>query len=93
MNGKSLEDLSRMFNPVLRGWLNYYGRFHRSALYCVWQHMDAYLTRWLMRKYKRLARHKTRAWRRLDELKAQNPNAFVHWQLRQQWLNDGSRMS
>jgi len=81
MNGKSLQDLSRMFNPVLRGWLNYYGRFHRSALYCVWQHMNAYLTRWLMRKYKRLARHKTRAWRYLDELKARNPNAFVHWQL------------
>ena len=25
---KSLSDLSNMFDPVLRGWANYYGRFH-----------------------------------------------------------------
>jgi hypothetical protein len=30
---KAIEDLSRMFNPVIRGWLQYYGRFYRSALY------------------------------------------------------------
>ena len=30
---KSIEDLSRMFNPMIRGWLQYYGRFYRSALY------------------------------------------------------------
>jgi len=29
---KTLGDLSNMFGPVLRGWANYYGRFHRSAL-------------------------------------------------------------
>jgi len=29
---KSIEDLSRMFNPIIRGWLQYYGRFYRSAL-------------------------------------------------------------
>src|SRR5207253_3803964 len=28
---KSIEDLSRMFNPIIRGWLQYYGRFYRSA--------------------------------------------------------------
>src|SRR5262249_24540564 len=27
---KSIEDLSRMFNPIIRGWLHYYGRFYRS---------------------------------------------------------------
>ena len=29
---KTLEDLSRMFNPMMRGWVNYYGRFYKSAL-------------------------------------------------------------
>src|SRR5690606_32261031 len=24
---KTLEDLSRMFNPIVRGWINYYSRF------------------------------------------------------------------
>jgi RNA-directed DNA polymerase len=78
---KSLADLSRMFNPILRGWMAYYGRFHRSALHPLWTHLNGYLTRWLMRKYKRFARHKTKAWRYLDELKARHSHAFVHWQL------------
>jgi RNA-directed DNA polymerase len=24
---KSIDDISRMFNPVIRGWINYYGRY------------------------------------------------------------------
>ncbi len=81
MNDKSLIDLSRMFNPVLRGWWHYYGRFYRSALRGLGQHMDGYLTRWLMRKYKYFAGHKTRAWRYLDRLKQRHPFAFIHWEI------------
>ena len=43
---KSIEDLSRMFNPVIRGWINYYGRFYKSELYPVLRHMDKALTKW-----------------------------------------------
>jgi RNA-directed DNA polymerase len=53
---KELRDLSVMFNPVLRGWLHYYGRFHGSAMASVWKHLNAYLARWLMRKYKHCKR-------------------------------------
>jgi RNA-directed DNA polymerase len=58
---KSLDDLSAMFAPILRGWQQYYGRFHGSALKPVWRHMNMFLIRWLMRKHKPLAGHKTRA--------------------------------
>jgi RNA-directed DNA polymerase len=37
---KSIEDLSRMFNPIIRGWLQYYGRFYRSALYPPMRQLD-----------------------------------------------------
>jgi RNA-directed DNA polymerase len=77
---KELGDLSKMFNPVLRGWMNYYGRFHGSAVAPVWRHMNDFLTRWLMRKYKHLARHKTRARKMLSRLAASSPQAFVHWE-------------
>lgn len=77
---KSLKDLSSMFNAVLRGWSNYYARFHASALRVIWKHVDGYLMRWLMRKYKHLARHKTRAWRELGKLAQANPSAFMHWE-------------
>ncbi len=78
---KSLSDLSSMFNPILRGWYQYYGKFHSSAMNALWKHLNGYLTRWLMRKYKRLARHKTRAWQALKRLAIMYPNAFVHWNL------------
>lgn len=78
---RQLGDLSRRFNPVLRGWLNYYGRFYGSAMADVWKHLNAYLARWLMRKHKSLARHKRRARAVLGRLAAAWPRAFVHWEL------------
>lgn len=46
-NEKSLEDLSRMFNPVIRGWMQYYGHFYKSELYSVLKHMNKALIRWV----------------------------------------------
>ena len=31
-SGMNLEDISRKINPILRGWVNYYGSYYRSAL-------------------------------------------------------------
>jgi RNA-directed DNA polymerase len=80
MNDKELSDLSNMFGPVLRGWANYYGRFHPSALRPVWRHVNDYLVRWMQRKYKHLARGVTRAARALGRLAASAPRSFVHWE-------------
>jgi RNA-directed DNA polymerase len=43
---KSIEDLSRMFNLQVRGWLQYYGRYYRSALYPIMRQLDRSLARW-----------------------------------------------
>lgn len=78
---KDLGDLSNMFNPVLRGWLNYYGRFYPSAMKPLWRSVNDYLVRWQRRKYKHLANGVIRAARALGRLAEASPNAFVHWQL------------
>jgi RNA-directed DNA polymerase len=78
---KELKELSAMFNAVLRGWQNYYGRFYGSAMSAIWRHLNVYLTRWMMRKYKHLARHKRRAREALEKLAQTCPDAFVHWKL------------
>jgi RNA-directed DNA polymerase len=75
-----LSDLSKMFNPVLRGWANYYGRFYASALKSLWRSMNDYLVRWLQRKYKRLHRRVMRAVRELGRLAVAEPTSFVHWE-------------
>jgi RNA-directed DNA polymerase len=79
---KSLQDLSNMFNPVIRGWKNYYGRFHSSAMKPLWLSINAYLARWLMRKYKHLAKHRTMAYRELSRLAVKLPGMFVQWESR-----------
>jgi RNA-directed DNA polymerase len=78
---KSLADLSAMFNPVLRGWQQYYGHFYGSALKPVWRSMNLFLIRWLMRKHKHLADHKTRAAEVLKRAARSQPDAFIHWSL------------
>jgi RNA-directed DNA polymerase len=80
---KSLDELAQMINPVLRGWINYYGRFRKSALYRVFQHLNNILVRWASRKYKRLRGHKRRAWLWLQGVMHRQPSLFAHWQLSQ----------
>jgi len=50
---KSLWDISRTFNLILRGWYVYFGRFYPSALRRIWDNFNRYLVRWLCRKFKR----------------------------------------
>ena len=76
---KTLADLARMFNIVLQGWINYYGRFYKSMLYPVFRHLNEILVRWAMRKYKRLRRHTTRARRFLADVARRQPGLFAHW--------------
>ncbi len=78
---KSLEDISHMFNPVLRGWFNYYGKYYKSELYCVFRHFNRTLSRWAMRKYKKLKGHKRRAEHRMGKIANDYPRLFYHWQV------------
>jgi RNA-directed DNA polymerase len=78
---KSLSDLARMFNPIVQGWINYYGRFYKSWLYPVLRHLNDRLVRWAMRKYKRLHGHHRRAKAWLASVARRDPRLFAHWKL------------
>jgi RNA-directed DNA polymerase len=78
---KDLDDLARMFNAVIRGWVNYYGAFYKSALYPTLQHIDRKLARWATRKFKRLRRHRRRAEQWLRRIARRQPGLFAHWRL------------
>jgi RNA-directed DNA polymerase len=75
----SLEDISRMYNPILRGWMQYYGRFCPSAMYPVLRHFNKTLVAWAQRKYLRLQRHRTRAGQFIENISKRQPDLFVHW--------------
>ena len=76
---KSLEDLSRMFNAKIRGWVNYYSAYYKSALYPTLRQIDRKLTLWATRKFKRLRNHKRRAAHWLREVARREMNLFAHW--------------
>lgn len=78
---KSLEDFARMFNPIVQGWINYYGRFYKSMLYPLLRRINDHLTRWAMRKYKRLRRREKRAGELLARASRRSPQLFAHWRL------------
>jgi RNA-directed DNA polymerase len=74
----SLDDLARWLNPIVAGWMNYYGRFYRSQLDPLLQRVNSYLRRWAARKYKRLQAYKRfRRW--WTGLQAREPDLFVQW--------------
>lgn len=78
-NNRSLEDLADWMNPVVRGWLYYYGHYYPSALTPVLRQLDRALVYWARRKYKRLNRHQRRANHWLGRLARRSPGLFAHW--------------
>ena len=75
----SLKELAAWVNLVVPGWLNYYGRFYRSALMPFLRRINAYILRWARKKYKRLRSFKRALawWKRVTEC---DPRPFTHWQ-------------
>jgi group II intron reverse transcriptase/maturase len=79
-SGSSLSDLAREINPIVRGWINYYGRFYKSELIYVLKGINHYLMRWATQKFKRLRRRRQRAWARLGDVASRYPTLFAHWE-------------
>jgi RNA-directed DNA polymerase len=75
----ALHELAAHYNPTLRGWLNYYGRFYRSALRRIFFHFDSRLLQWARRKYRKLNCHVRRRHRWWDQTLYRNPRLFTHW--------------
>jgi RNA-directed DNA polymerase len=77
----SVDDIARQINPLLRGWIEYYGRYAPSALYPLFRYVNQLLLAWAMRKFKRFRAHKVRASCFLQRMARDSANLFVHWRL------------
>lgn len=74
-----LNELAKQYNATLRGWLNYYGRFYKSAMRKLFEHFDRRLLHWARRKYRKFARRPQRASRWLQKMVDRQPRLFIHW--------------
>jgi len=78
---KSLQELAEKHNPCIRGWISYYSHFYKTQLRPTLKRIDAYVIRWVRRKFKRM-RHQTKGARDwFDRLRRANPELFAHWLL------------
>jgi RNA-directed DNA polymerase len=77
----SLAEIAHRINPLLRGWINYYGRYAPSALAPLLRYVNQTLLAWARRKFKRFQAHRTRASHFLQKLARRSANLLVHWQL------------
>ena len=78
---RSLDDIARILNPLLRGWIGFYGRYNRAALETMLRHVNLTLVAWAMRKFKRLQGRKVGAARFLEKLVRVQPALFEHWRI------------
>ncbi|MQA17664.1 MAG: hypothetical protein GEV09_27380, partial [Pseudonocardiaceae bacterium] len=76
--GYGLDELAARINPIIRGWLNYYGRYGRGKLMPLLKRINGYLVRWARKKYRRLASFKrVKQW--WDQLLGRCRGLFCHW--------------
>jgi RNA-directed DNA polymerase len=77
----SIEELANAINPIIGGWINYYGRFRRSAMSTLYDYINSKPIKWAQRKYKHLQRRKGRSCVWLRDLYSHNPALFAHWRV------------
>lgn len=77
----SLEQISKMYNPKLRGWVNYYAPFYPRALRPINRQWRAVLNKWARRKFKRFGGYKTNAGDWLLEVSRKETHLFAIWEV------------
>jgi group II intron reverse transcriptase/maturase len=77
----SLLDIAKICNPILRGWIAYYGKYGRTALETVFRHFNKTLIAWAMRTFKKLRRKRRKATRFMINILKKQPELFTHWKM------------
>lgn len=76
---RTLKEIAHWINPTLRGWINYYGKFHKSALYPIFNLLNRHLSKWATFKYKKLKDKQRRALHWLGRIAKANSSMLAHW--------------
>ena len=77
----SLQQLADKYNPVIRGWIAYYGSFNKSALYKLADYLNLRLSRWAQCKFKKLKGRKRKSKHWLGKVAHCYPKLFHHWKV------------
>lgn len=78
-NCKNLEEIAKLLNPSIRGWVNYYGYIGKSGMSKILIVINLRIVRWLKTKYKRLKASWKKSFDLYRKIKTTKPGLFAHW--------------
>jgi len=79
MSGSKIEMVAEILNPMIRGWINYFSKYNKSAVKYTMDCINRRLVKWAMFKYKHFRNHSSNAEKWLREIAKREPNMFPHW--------------
>lgn len=77
--GSKIDIIAEMLNPMIRGWMNFFGKFNPSAMKGTLQCIERRLVKWAMCKYKNFRGRWRRAEKWLCTVRQREPRLFAHW--------------
>ncbi|KAA1241033.1 group II intron reverse transcriptase/maturase [Aquimarina sp. RZ0] len=81
MTANSIVGIAKILNPMIRGWINYYGKFRKSMLHGVFKLLNNRIVRWARKRYKRYKTSIKRAYTWFFRIQEQFPTLFYHWKM------------
>ncbi|WP_207909178.1 group II intron reverse transcriptase/maturase [Pedobacter sp. ok626] len=75
----TLEEIASHINPIIQGWINYYGKFNAKELKNVLMRVNMKLARWVRNKFKGFRKFKVQSIHRLGDIALTKPDLFAHW--------------
>jgi len=78
----SLEQIAEWYNPKIRGWYNYFGKYYPSKLVRIWKYFNKAIMLWARSKYKNIRASKLMALNLLKRIQDSQGNLFFHWKLK-----------
>ena len=79
ISDRSLEQIAELINPTVRGWINYYGKFYKTALWLILNQTQIAIINWARKKFKICKNSFRKAFKLITKMKILNPNLFAHW--------------
>ena len=76
--GCKIDMIAELLNPMLRGWMNYFGKFNPSAMKNTLQCIEHSLIKWAMCKYKSFRGRRQRAEKWLSSIRKREPKLFAY---------------
>lgn len=77
--GCQIEDIAAEINPVVKGWINYYGKFYKTKLKDFMRTINLKIVKWVRSKYLKVRPSVLKGLHWLKSISDKQPKLFAHW--------------